>query len=436
METDAKPSLSRSIRRHLLISIGLVVLLTAGFLGWAANARLAGAVVASGVVVVEGNVKQVQHREGGIVGDILVRDGDRVEQGDLVVRLDDTLTKANLAIVQKQIDELMAREMRLSAERDNAGTLSIPEAFRVRLDDPAVRRLLLAERALFEARKTTLRGQKQQLKEQVSQIQQEILGLSARHGAKKDELDWIEQELSGVLFLYEKDLIPFPRIASLHRQNAQIEGDRGQLTAEIARAKTRIAEIELQTLQLDRDHLTEVLTELREVTGQLAELVERRVAAEDELRRGDIRAPQSGIVHELTVHTVGGVVGAGDVLMLIVPSRESLLIEARLQPADIDQVHSDQPVVLRFSAFNQRTTPELFGTVRTVSADRTQNPNTGEAWYTARIDVPEEEIRQLGGLPLIPGMPVEAFIRTEERTALSYLLKPLSDQIERAFREE
>lgn len=432
--TDSRSS--RTIRRHLAAALLLVAILVFGLLGWAMHARLAGAVVAGGVVVVEGNVKRVQHREGGIVGEIYVKDGTPVEAGDLLVRLDDTLTKANLAIVEKQIHELLARHVRLVAERDGTEDMDTPDELEDRDDELDVQELLLAERALFAARKQMLEGQKKQLRERIEQIGQEISGLAVRRSGKDDELKWIEQELEGIEFLYEKALVPFPRVAALRRQKAQLTGERGQLTAEIARAETRITETNLQILQLDQDRLTEVLGELRDVTARLAELAERRVAALDQLTRSDIRAPQPGIVHELGVHTIGGVIGPGETLMLIVPSQDSLIVQAQLNPADIDQVHIGQPVVLRFSAFNQRTTPEIIGTVKNVAADRTLDPETGLAWYTARVEIPTVEFAKLGQLALVPGMPVETFIQTGERTALSYLLKPLSDQLNRAFREE
>jgi len=267
-------------------------------------------------------------------------------------------------------------------------------------------------------------------------LQQEADGLTARRSAKDDELRLIEQEIAGISTLHEKGLMPFSRLAELQRMRAQLSGERGQLTAEIARAATRRTETELQILQLDQDRRSEVLTELRDVDNKLAELTEQQVAAQDQLKRVDLLAPQDGIVHEVAVHTVGGVISPGETVMQIVPVNDSLVVDARVQPADIDQLHLGQKAVLRFSAFNQRTTPEIAGEVRTIAANLSTNPQTGEAWYTARIQIRKPELDRLGSLALHAGMPVEAFIQTGERTALSYLIKPLADQIARAMREE
>ncbi len=231
-------------------------------------------------------------------------------------------------------------------------------------------------------------------------------------------------------------MIQFNRLAELERLRAQLDGERGQLIAEIARAATRITETELQILQLDQDRLAEVLTELRDVDNKLAELLEQRVTAEDQLKRIDLRSPQDGIVHELAVHTIGGVIAAGETVMQIVPVNERLVVEAKIQPTDIDQIHVGQTAVLRFSAFNQRTTPEVTGHVKTVAADLVSNPQTGESWYSSRLQIEPDELTKLGDLNLLAGMPVEAYIKTGDRTALSYLIKPLTDQIAKAMRED
>lgn len=436
MMTAETSKASRAIRRYMLISGVSIAVLLVGAGGWAATSKLSGAVVGMGTVVVEGNVKRIQHREGGIVGEIRVRDGSQVKAGELLVRLDDTLTRANLAMVSKQIDQLVARSMRLTAERDNAAQVLVPEELKKRLDQPEIADYVQSERALFVARRETIDGQKAQLQQRIGQLLQEADGLTARRSAKDDELRLIEQEVAGISTLHDKGLMPFSRLAELQRLRAQLSGERGQFTAEIARAATRRTETELQILQLDQDRRSEVLTELRDVDNKLAELTEQQIAAKDQLKRVDLLAPQDGIVHELTVHTVGGVVAPGDTIMQIVPVNDSLVVEAKVQPADIDQLHIGQSVVLRFSAFNQRTTPEIAGTITTIAANLSSNPQTGETWYSARIKIPKGELGRLGDLALHAGMPVETFIQTGERTALSYLVKPFSDQIHRAMREE
>lgn len=435
-DSPRKSRASRSIARSMTVAAVAIAVLILGIGGWAATSKLAGAVVAPGMVVVEGNVKLVQHRSGGIVGEIRVKNGSRVAAGDLLIRLDDTITRANLAVITKQIDQLTARRMRLAAERDEAAEITIPDELEARLAEPEVADYAKAEEALFKARKRTIEGQKAQLSERIDQIQQESEGLVARRAAKDDELKLIDEELAGVVKLHEKQLTPFSQVAALQRVKAQLAGERGQLTSEIARAATRITETELQILQLDQDRRAEVLTELRDIENKLAELAEQRVAALDELKRVNILAPQAGLVHELTVHTIGGVIAPGETIMQIVPVNDALVVEARVRPADIDQLHAGQRAVLRFSAFNQRTTPEIFGTVQTIGANLSASKETGETWYTVRITMPRAEIARLGELVLQSGMPVEAFIETGERTALSYLTKPLADQIARAMRED
>lgn len=225
-------------------------------------------------------------------------------------------------------------------------------------------------------------------------------------------------------------------MTALEREAARLKGERSQLIASVAQAKGKISEIELQIIQVDQDLRSEVSKELREIQGKTAELVERKVAAEDQLKRIDIRAPQDGVVHQLAVHTIGGVINASEPLMLIVPVADQLMVDVKVPPQDIDQIAIGQPAVLRFAAFNQRTTPEINGVVKRIAADITQDQKTGIAYYDVRISMPQEELARLGGgLTLVPGMPVEGFIKTRERSVISYLLKPLSDQIEKAFRE-
>ncbi|THV12707.1 HlyD family type I secretion periplasmic adaptor subunit [Rhizobium rhizophilum] len=424
--------IARSIRNYSLLAFVTILILVMGFGGWAATVKLSGAVIGHGVVVVDGNVKKIQHRTGGIVGEILVRNGARVAVGDLLIRMDDTITRANLAIVTKQVDQLSGRRLRLVAERDGLAAMALSDMSETEDGGSYVR----AEEALFTARRETLQSQQSQLRQRIDQIGQETDGLTVRLKAKEQELSWVEQELVRVRSLSGQQLIQFNRLAELERLKAQLDGERGQLIAEIARAGTRVTETELQILQLDQDRRTEIVTELRDVDNKLAELEEQQVTAEDELKRVDIRSPQDGIVHELAVHTIGGVVAPGETVMQIVPSNDSLVVEARILPADIDQVHPGQKAVLRFSAFNQRTTPEVFAKVETVAADLVTNPQTGEAWYSIRIRIPAEEMAKLGNLTLLSGMPVEVFVKTGERTAMSYLLKPLSDQLARAMTED
>lgn len=425
----------RSLRRHGVIGGVLMVLLVFGVGGWATATEISGAIIAEGVLVVNSNVKKVQHPTGGVVAALNVDDGDHVTAGEVIVRLDDTKAKAQLALVSKNLDEMLARQARLEAEREGADTITFPESLTGRANEPEVARLIASETKLFELRRSAREGQKAQLAERVAQLEQQIVGLEEQSEAKDRELDLISQELEGVQSLWKQRLVQFTRVVSLQRDQARIQGERGDLIASIATAKGKIAEINLQTIQVDQDMRSDVAKELSDVRSEISKLVEQRIAAKDELSRIDIRAPQDGIVHELSVHTVGGVVGAGEQMMLIVPTSDALSVDAKIAPQDIDQIRGGLPANLRFTAFNMRTTPEIEGRVERVSPDLIENPKNGSAYFSVRISIPPDQLKKLGDLKLVAGMPVEVFIRTDDRTVLSYLIKPLHDQIERAFRE-
>jgi HlyD family secretion protein len=426
----------RSMRRHLVAAAVVVLILVVGVGGWGAMAVISGAVVASGSLVVDTNVKKVQHPTGGIVGELRVRDGDRVHAGDIVVRLDETVTRANLAIVSKGLDELMARKARLESERDGWDAIIFPAQLVAGASDPDRAAAMDSERKLFNLRKTARNGQKSQLRERIAQLGEEITGLTAQQNSKAKEITLVERELAGVRDLWNKNLVQLNRLTALEREAARLDGERGQLIAAAAQAKGKVAETALQILQIDQDVASEVAKELREVDGKIGEFIERKVTAEDQLKRIDIRAPQDGTVFQLAVHTVGGVITAGDPIMLIVPEADNLSVEVKVNPQDIDQLQLNQKAILRFSAFNARTTPEIEGIVTRISADISTDQRTGQSYYTIRIAMPAEQIERLGNVKLLPGMPVEAFVQTGERTMLSYLMKPLHDQVMRAFREK
>jgi HlyD family secretion protein len=425
-----------SIRWHVFFGVVIVVLLAGGLGGWASTAQISGALIAQGSIVVDSNVKKVQHPTGGVVGEVRVRDGDHVKAGDVLIRLDETVSRANLAIVTKGLTELYARKARLEAERDGVDTVAAPKEFAGRLNEPDVADALASERKLFDLRRTARLGQKEQLRQRIAQLHEEISGLTAQQDAKAKEISLINEELVGVRELWQKNLVPVDKMTALQRETARLEGERGQLVAAAAQTKGKIAETELQVLQVDQDLSSDVAKELRETDSKIGEYVERKVTAEDQLKRTGIRAPQSGVVFQSTANTVGGVVTAGDAIMFIVPETDTLLVEVKVEPKDIDQVKFGQPVVLRFSAFNQRTTPELNGKVVRIAADTSSDQRTGQTYYLVRISMSTEEIDRLGGVKLTPGMPVEAFIQTGERTLMSYLMKPLHDQLMRSFREK
>lgn len=435
--TDTPPAATRrSIRLHLLTGLVVVALLAGGLGGWAGTAEISGALIAPGAIVVDSNVKKVQHPTGGVVGEVRARDGDIVKAGDIVVRLDDTVTRAGLAIVTKSLTGLLARAARLEAEQRGSDTVSFPAPLLEQAGDPDVASVIVSETKLFEVRLNARTGQKAQLRERIEQLRQEVAGFSAQEIAKQGELALVQKELVGVRELYSKKLVGISRLTILERDAARLTGEQGQFLAAKAQVLGKITEIELQIIQIDRDLVSEASKDLRETNERIGELVERKATAEDQLRRINIRAPQDGTVLQSNVHTVGGVISAGDAIMLIVPQADNLTVEAKVNPQDIDQVKVGQRALLRLSALNQRTTPELNGIVSRLSADTTTDQRTGQSYYVIRIAMPTEEIARLGEVKLMPGMPVEAFVQTGNRTMLSYFMKPLHDQLMRAFREK
>jgi len=423
-----------SIRQHVIAGSAVVLLLAGGVGGWAATSEITGAIIAQGQIVVDSNVKKVQHPSGGIVGELRVRDGDKVKAGDIVVRLDDTVTRANLAIVTKGLNELLARKARLEAERDGASRIKFPAEL-TSSNSPDVSLVMASEAKLFEARLASRNGQKAQLRQQIEQLKDEISGLAAQREAKTREIELIQRELAGVRELYQKNLVQLPRLTQLERETARIDGERGQIIATMAQARVKTSETELKIIQIDQDLASDVGREIREIDAKVGEFVERKVTAEDQLKRVDIRAPQDGTVFQSAVHTVGGVIQAGEPIMLIVPASDNLAVEAKANPQDIDQLRVGQTALLRFTNFNQRTTPEIFGTITRISADTTVDQRTGASYYTVRIALIPDEVAKLEDVKLVPGMPVETFVQTGDRTVISYLAKPFLDQIKRAFRE-
>jgi HlyD family secretion protein len=425
-----------SIRRHVVAGVAVVLVLVFGVGGWAATSEISGAVIAQGQIVVDTNVKKVQHPSGGIVGEVRVRDGDSVKTGDIVVRLDDTITRANLAIVIKGLNELYARKARLMAERDGETSVKFPKELVDQAADPEVSAMMASEVRLFEARRDARISQKGQLQKQIAELGEQIVGFSAQREAKEKEIQLIHRELEGVQELYKKNLVQLSRLTQLEREAARLDGERGQVISSMAQAKVKIAETELQVLQIDQDLASEVGGLIREADGKIGEFVERKVTAEDQLRRVDIRAPQDGTVFQSSVHTVGGVISAGEPIMLIVPEADNLAVEAKVNPQDIDQLQIGQKALLRFTNFNQRTTPEINGRLTRISADISTDQRTGVNYYTIRIGLTADEISRLGDIKLVPGMPVETFVQTSDRTVISYLARPLYDQLHRAFREK
>lgn len=422
--------------RELRTGLRILVLATVLGGGWFVFMPLAGAVVVPGNLVVQSNVKTIQHPTGRVVAEIRVQNGTRVSAGDLLVRLDATQAQASLQVISKQLDEMRAKIARLSAERDGLSRIENPPELTARATDETVKSLLVSEASLFNARYTARQSQKDLLQSRIGQLTEEIAGFEAQVASKTKQVELITGELAGVQELYDKHLVPLPRLTALQREAARIDGERGQLTSSIAETKSKIGEAQLQIVRLDQDFRTDVVKELGDAQGKEAELVERSVAARDLLDRIEIRAPTSGVIHQLAAHTIGGVIRAGDMIMEVVPDTDDLQIEARLQPADIDQVRTGQTAFVRFTAFNQRTTPQLTGTVSYVSADTSRDQQTNASFFTVRVVLSEDERRRLAGQQLVPGMPAEVFMQTGSRTMMSYIFKPIVDQMRRAFVEQ
>ncbi|GES49605.1 HlyD family type I secretion periplasmic adaptor subunit [Rhizobium sp. NBRC 114257] len=432
----ASSSNERMIRRLSLLVIAAILLLFGVMGGLAAATKISGAVVTSGTLVVDSYVKPVKHLKGGIARAILVKNGDHVAAGQVLVRLDDTQTRANLSIIRKRLNELSARTARLAAERDGRQDIDFPADLLSFAEDADVAAILAGERRLFRDRQISRDGQKSQLHERIQQLRQEIDGLVAQEEGKRREIALIAKELGSLEGLLDQGIISATKVYSLQRESASLNGDLGNLVSSVAQTKGKIAETELQILQIDADRSSEVSEQLRQAESDSGQFAERLIAAEDDLKRIDIKAPQAGIVDQLSIHAEGAVISPAEAILQIVPDKDALVAELKLAPQDIDQITVGQAVSLRFPAFNQRITPELNGQVDTISADLATDQRSGQSYYVVRAKVAKPEWDRLGQLTPLPGMPVEAFLQTGQRSVLAYLTKPMTDQIRRAFKED
>jgi HlyD family type I secretion membrane fusion protein len=423
-------------RTTIIAGLALIGVFLAGFLVWAAFAPLDSAAVAPGRVSVEGNRKTISHLEGGIVRDILVREGASVSAGALLIRLDDTKARASLELVRGREIAALATEARLTAERDGNDTIAYPERLRAEMADPKVREIVAGQNSIFAARRGELEQQIAILEKRVAVLKEEIGGLKGEIGAANRQLALLDEELADQEELFDKGLARKSTVFGLRRRTAEIEGARSRNTGAIARAHQQIGETGLRIAELKAARTKEVVEELRQVQAELYDLAERRAAAEDVLKRTEIVAATDGTVVGLKVHTPGGVIPAGGPLMDIVPSNDRLVVEARVDPSDIDAVQAGLDAEVRLTAFNARKTKPVAGTVVSVSADRLNDERSGAAYYLARIELTGDLREALDGAPLKPGMPAEVMIRTGSRTALEYLFKPISASLNRAFREK
>ncbi len=424
-----------SLRRFQIIGF-LSVLIMVGVVGsWSVFTELNGAVIAPATIMVESYSKKVQHKEGGIVGEIRVRDGDRVEIGQPLIILDNTETKSELAIIDGLLDEALAKRARLEAQRDKAPTITFPAEIMARAREPELAAIMAGQVKLFEARLQAMIGKKEQLNQQIGQLTEQISGLEAQKTAKDRQLELISAELTDLKDLQSKGLVPVSRVMAMDRETARLDGERGELVASKASAEARIAEVKLQILQIDEEDLSQTLTDMREIEGKVAELKERKLAVASRLERLVIRAPITGDVYQLAVHTIGGVIGPGELIMLIVPEADDLILQAQVMPKDIDKVQPGQIAHIRFPSFNSRLTPEVEAEVTQISADTSRVDQSSAPFYTVRLMISAKELAKLGSNKLKPGMPAEAFIQTKAQSPMTYFLKPLTDQIAHALRE-
>jgi HlyD family type I secretion membrane fusion protein len=424
---------SSGVKSRVFVGTCTALFLVVALGGWAATSELSGAVIAPGVVKVDKDLRSVQHLDGGIIRAISVQNGDIVKEGQVLFTLDHTQMKAELQIVRGQLVELLSKRQRLLAERDQLDAILPIDGYEdLGIENSSV---LKGEVRLFIGNKETRASQIEQLKLGIAQLEEEINGLIAQENANKSELKLVQAEADKVQKLQVKGLVEGTRTYASNRDLTKLKGERGQIEASIARSKSRRSEIELQILAIDDTARNDAQKQLSDIEPRISELLERRSAISDRLTRMDIRSPISGTINEVAINTIGGIITPAQKLLTIVPENAVLQIEIKLQPTDIDQVYVGQPAKLRFSAFSARDTPELNGEVSFVSPATTADQASGQIYYVAQVNVEDSELNKLNGKKLVPGMPVETFVQTDRRTALSYLVKPFTDQFQRAFRE-
>lgn len=432
---DISPVLQTGLRLPGMIgALGSVIFLLLMLL-LAHLISINGAVITAGKVVVSGKPKSIQHLDGGIVRDILVRDGDTVKAGQILVRLDDTILKANLEIYQARLANAAALRDRLKAEWSGAGEVIFADDVPALtgLDQSTVRQ---GQVTIFKSRREVHLGRLEQLEEKIRQFRNQIAGINALVSSKEEQLRSMDGELTGLIELTEKGFMRRNQVLAMQRSRADLYGQLGEHKAELARIANSIRDTEMEMMLAKRERHEEAVTELRDTNTTIEELTQQILSTHTQLDRIDIAAPVDGIVHEMQVATLGGVVPPGATILQIIPTGQGILFETRAEPGSVDQIYVGQPVTLRLSAFNHRTTPDIEGKVANVSPDVVEDQASGTAFYRVMVAAPQSELDRLGGGDVVPGMPVEAFLQTDERTVLSYLTKPIADQLSRAFREE
>jgi HlyD family secretion protein len=431
---DAKPTWSA--RWPLLIGFTALLLLVGGIGYWSFQANIAGAVVSPGVIEVESNRQVVEHPDGGVVGELLVRNGDRVEAGDVLLRLDDTLLRSEYAVVESQFYEVLSRIARLEAERDEAEQMILADRLKEKAaNSQNVADQIAGQERLLEARRDLVTQQSDQLNERVQQVENQIVGTEAQLSSMRLQLGLIADEIADQQVLLDRGLAQASRVSSLKREDARLRGDIGRLEAAIAELRGEIANLRLEDLRLQSSIREEAITQLRDLESSELEYAERLISLGETLDRLDVRAPVDGVVYDSQVFAEKSVVQPAAPILYIVPQDQPLVISAQIDPIHIDQIGPGQTASLRFTSLDQRLTPEVLGKVARVSADALQDPDRGYSYYEAQILPDPQELEKLGDQEILPGMPVETYIRTVDRTPFEYLTKPLADYFNRAFRE-
>lgn len=435
-KTDVIPSVRLSVRPVMFATFAIMTICFGGFCVWASLAPLASGAIAHGQIIAETERKAVQHLEGGIVEEILVREGDRVAEGDVIIRLKETQARLSRDLLQSRLDTAMAREAALRAEQAGDETITFPEVIAARIDDTDLSAIVAVQEDLFIQRRTMREGQLDILDQRIGQFKNQIEGMQAQVTASDRQIDLIEDELRGLKELQAKGHVSRTRILELERRAAELRGERGQFESEIRRINVGIGEAEIQRLQLINEFQERVVAEMSEVQEEILLLTDQIEAARDVLARTEIKSPQDGTVVSLNVKSRGEVIRSGDTIVEIVPANERLVIKALVSPQDVDQVHVGVPAEVRLTALKHRTMPPFEAAVLHVSADVLTDPQSGLGYYDARVMISDHELSRLGGLPIVSGMPAEVLIKGEERTAFNYLLGPLLTSVRRSFLEQ